>query len=196
MLWGLNASLIDGITYERQDRDWMYTLARNSCTTGLNIKTETARENLEVHQQAGVVYLWLMLDVIVNITDNVTAGLKSRIKAFRQKGLSGMYLRGENVEKMVLDMSSIADALDQLGVLPDDAVTDIVQGLSLASHLKFAKMFADYASDLKNPLMKGVELDGDTAYEKISTVLTTALESYASYLTVCRPATTPGCRRR
>ena len=33
-----------------------------------------------------------MLDVIVNITDDVAAGLKSKIKAFGQKGLSGKYL--------------------------------------------------------------------------------------------------------
>jgi hypothetical protein len=91
MLWGSNASPIDGITYERQDQDWIYTLARNSCTAGLNVKIETAWEKLDGHQQAGVVYLWLMLDVIVNITDDVAAGLKSRIKAFGQKGLSGMY---------------------------------------------------------------------------------------------------------
>ena len=42
-------------------------------------------------------------------------------------------------------------------------------------------MFADYASDLKNPLMKGVKLDGNMVFEKISTVLATALKNYASY---------------
>ena len=103
----------------------MYTLACNSCTVGLNVKIEAAWEKLEGHHQAGVVYLWLMLAVIANITGNVAAGLKSRIKTFGQKGLSGMYPRGENVERMVLDISSIADVLDQLGVLPNDTVTNI-----------------------------------------------------------------------
>ena len=181
MCWGSNDSPIDGVTYERQDQDWIYTLARNSCSSGLNMKVETEWEKLEGHQQAGAVYLWMILDVIVNITPDVAAGLKARIKTFGQKGLRGVYPRGENVERMVLDISSVADALDQLGVLPEDAVTDIVQGLSLASHIKFAKMFADYASDLKNPLMTAVTLAGDTTFEKISTVLSTALTTYASY---------------
>ena len=91
-------------------QDWIYTLAHNSCTTGLNVKIETVWEKLEGHQQADVVYLWLVFNVIINITDEVTAGLKSRIKTFGQKGLSEMYLRGENVERMVLDISSITDA--------------------------------------------------------------------------------------
>ena len=43
------------------------------------------------------------------------------------------------------------------------------------------KMFSDYASDLKNPLTKGVELDGNTAFEKISTGFATALKTYALY---------------
>ena len=74
---------------------------------------------------------------------------------------------GENVERMVMDMASIANALDQFGVLSEDAVTNIVQGLSLASHLKFVKIVVDHASDLENPLMKDVELEGNTAYKKI-----------------------------
>ena len=126
--------------------------------------------------------MWLMLDGIANITNVVAAGLNARIKAFGQKGLSGLYLRRENAKRIVLDMSSIAGAINQLGVLPDNAVTNLIQGLLLAFHLKFSKMFADYASNFKNPLMKGVKLEDNTAFEMISTVLSSALETYASYL--------------
>ena len=73
-------------------QDWIYTLSRNSCTAGLNVRIETAWEKLEGHHQAGVVYLWLILDVIINITDDIAAGLKSRINVFDQKGLSRMYI--------------------------------------------------------------------------------------------------------
>ena len=118
MPWGSNASPIDGITYGHQYHDWIYTLFSNSCTAVLNVKIETAWEKLEEYQQANVVYLWLMIDVIINITNDAAVGLKSRIKAFGQKGLAGMYPRGKNVERMMLYMLSIADALDQLGVLP------------------------------------------------------------------------------
>merc|ERR1712086_793003 len=56
----------------------------------------------------------------------------------------------------------------------------MIQGLSLASNVKFSKMFADYVSDLKNPLMQSVMLNG-SVLEQISTVLETALREYASY---------------
>ena len=42
-------------------------------------------------------------------------------------------------------------------------------------------MFTNYASDPKISLMEGVELDGDTAFKKISSVLATALKTYALY---------------
>ena len=45
---------------------------------------------LLVHRQAGIVYLWMMLDIIINITPDVAAGLKNRIKLFVDKGLKGL----------------------------------------------------------------------------------------------------------
>ena len=93
MLWGTNASPISGVTHERQDPEWISTMAKNSCSVGLNIKIDKTYSKLEGHQQAGVVYLWLMLDIIVNITPNVAKGLKEQIKLFGEKGLQGMYPR-------------------------------------------------------------------------------------------------------
>ena len=121
-----------------------------------------------------------MLDTIVNITADVAKGLKEHIKLFGQKELQGMYPAGETVERMVMDLTSICDTLDQQKILPNDSIYDIIQGLSLASHVKFSKMFANYASDLKNPLMQSVMLTG-SVLEQISTVLETALREYASY---------------
>jgi hypothetical protein len=60
-----------------------------------------------------------MMSVIVNITDGVAAGLRTRIKTFGQNGLNRMYLRGENTERMILDRSFIVYTLNQIGVLPN-----------------------------------------------------------------------------
>ena len=87
-----------------------------------------------------------------------------------------MYLKGENVERLVLDYSSICHSLDQLGILPEDATTDVIKGLALVTHVEFAKMFADFASDLKNPLMN-LDLKG-TVMEQIVTVFETTLVQY------------------
>ena len=65
------------------------------------------------YQQAGVVYLWMMLDFIINITPDVAAGLKTCIKLFGEKGLNGLYPKVENVERLVLDYGSIRHSLDQ-----------------------------------------------------------------------------------
>ena len=63
---------------------------------------------------------------------------------------------------MVLDYSSIYHyhSLDQLGILPEDAITGVIKGLALVAHVELAKMFANFASDLKNLLIEG---DGDGA---------------------------------
>ena len=95
----------------------------------------------------------MMLDIIVNIIHNVASGLNDRIKLFGSNDLSGLHPKGENVEMLVLDYSSIYHSLDQLGILPEDAITDVIKGLALATHAEFAKIFADFASNLKNPLM-------------------------------------------
>ena len=121
-----------------------------------------------------------MLDIIVNITVDVVKGLKKHIKSFGQKDLQGMYPAGKNVEWMVMNYQSICDTLYQHKILPDNSICNIIQGLSLASHVKFSKMFADYVFDLKNPLMQSVILNG-LVLEQISTVLETALREYASY---------------
>ena len=70
--------------------------------------------------------------------------------------------------------------MDQLGVLPDDAIPDITKGLSKTTHFKFAKYFADFESNLDNALMTNVSLEG-TTMEQIVTVTETALTKYASY---------------
>ena len=57
--------------------------------------------------------MWLLLDVIVNITANVTKGLKEQIKLFDQRGLLGRYSAGENMERVLLDYTSTCNTLDQ-----------------------------------------------------------------------------------
>ena len=76
----------------------------------------------------------MMLDIIINITPDVADGLKTRIKLFGDKGINGLYPKGENVYRLVLDYGSICHSLDQKGPPPEYAITDVLKGLSLASH--------------------------------------------------------------
>ena len=88
MCWGTNPSPITSINYEGKDQEWILTLGQNSCSPGLNMKAETSFTKLGGHKQAGIVYLWIMLDIIGNIPPDVASGLKDRIKLFGLKGLS------------------------------------------------------------------------------------------------------------
>ena len=65
------------------------------------------------HRWAGVVYLWMMLDIIINVTPDIAAGLNTHIKLLGDKGIKGLYPKGENVDMLVLDYGSICHILEQ-----------------------------------------------------------------------------------
>ena len=76
MLWGRSVFPTDGITYARQDQDWIQPLTQNSRSTGLRVKVGKTFDKLEGHQQASVTCLWIVLDTISNITLDIAKGLK------------------------------------------------------------------------------------------------------------------------
>ena len=98
-------------------------------------------------------YLWTILGIIINISPDVAAGLKTRINVFGEKGLKGLYPKGDNVERLVLYYGSICHNIEQKGSLPEYAISDVLKGFSLASHEDFARLFKDYEINLKNLLL-------------------------------------------
>ena len=64
MPWGVNfIECLTNVTIEMQDQEWALTTAKNSCTNGLKVKIASTFDKLPGHQQTGVVYIWLMLDI-------------------------------------------------------------------------------------------------------------------------------------
>ena len=86
---------------------------------------------------------------------------KRKRECFDEKGIQWMYARSKNVETCVHELTSICMALDQLKILPKDTITDIIKGHSMATHVAFGKLFADFQSNLNNSLM-GFSLKGTT----------------------------------
>ena len=153
MLWGVNfIECLEDVTIEQQDQEWTLTCAKNLCTNGLKVKVASIFDKIPGHQQTGVVYIWLMLDIIVNITPDVAEGLKEQLKQLGAKGLKGCYPGNENVESLATDVLSICEVLAQKGCLPDETPYNLLDGLSNSSHLRFAKVFADHRADLDNPM--------------------------------------------
>ena len=131
------------------------------------------------HRQTGVLYLWTILGIIINISPDVAAGLKTRINVFGEKELKGLYPKGENVERLVLYYGSICHNIEQKGSLPEYAISDVLKGFSLASHEDFARLFKDYEINLKN-LLLNVNMEGTVMYQ-IMEVMDTMLMQYTSY---------------
>ena len=110
---------------------------------------------------------------------DVAAGLKTHSKFFGEKGLKGLYPKGENVDRLVMYYGSICHSLGQQGSLPEDAIANVLKGLSLASHEGFAKLFKDFEITLKNPLLN-VKLEVKVM-DHIVGVMDTTLTQYMPY---------------
>ena len=163
---------------EQEDQDWLLTLARNSSTTDLQVSVDRHFDELEGKYQGGVVYIWLMLDAIVKITDDVASGLQKKIKDFGRTGLFGYV--GENVEVARIELLAICSPLAEKNLLQSDSVNDVIEGLSKCSHKVFAKIFSDLATARRNTLMTSVNLNG-TTLEQIRTILDEADKHYSSF---------------
>ena len=83
------------------------------------------------------------------------------------------------MDRLVLDYVRICHSLDQQGSLPEDAITDVLKGLSLASHEGYAKLFNYSEITLKNPLLN-VNLEGTVIYQIVE-VVDTVLTQYMPY---------------
>ena len=144
--------------FECQDQDWLLTLTRNSITSDLDVKVRCSFNKLEGRHQGGVVFIWMMLNTIVHITDDVAKGIQDKIKEFVQKGLTTY--KGKNVEAARVELVAICTRLDKQKFLPADSVNDIIEGLAKCSHKGFSLTFAEFQRARKNTLMAHISLKG------------------------------------
>ena len=86
---------------------------------------------------------------------------------------------GDNVESLVMDCGSICHSIYHQESLPEDSITDVLKGLSLAPHEGFAKLFKDFEITLKNPLLN-VKLEVKVM-DHIVGVMDTTLTQYMPY---------------
>ena len=75
------------------------------------MKIASVFDKLPDHLQTGVVYIWIMLDIIVNITPDVAKGLKEQLKYIANEGIKGCYPGSENVESLAVDVASICEVM-------------------------------------------------------------------------------------
>ena len=100
------------------------------------------------------------------------------LRTSQQKGLIS-YI-GENIETAKIELEAICTCLFERNKLPDDAVDDVITGLSLCSHEDFAAIFSQLSTARKNTLLTAVTLTG-TILKQIKAVLGKADKHYTSY---------------
>ena len=163
---------------DKRDQDWILTIARNWCTTELQMRIDRAFNKLPGCHQGGCVYLWMALDAMVRVDQNVAEALQAKLKSFGEKGLHTFV--GENVESARIENLAISTRLDEMNMLPTNAAEDVLSGLSKASHPGFAKIFTDFKSTTLTTLTSASTLTC-TVIEQVEQIWDEADRLYASF---------------
>ena len=176
--WTSDCILYDNTGFEAEDTEWILSFARNSCTSQLRQKIDEKFDVFEPEFKGGLTYLKLMFDVIVFVNDSVIISLQSHLKLLGEKGL-GMF-EGESVQRYRMSALATATRLDEAGRLPDDAIEDILKGLTKCSHEEFSKTFDTFMTFRDSGILAAGLLTG-TTLEQIKTVLDEADRHFNVY---------------
>ena len=163
----------------RQTQLWMLEVIRGSISIDLKTLVDTKFDVLPVSQQGGSVYLKLVFDIIYNMTEPVIRALHKWIKNFRHNGL--LKVKGENVLVLAAAAKNICQRLSEVNSLPSDAATDILEGLTKASHGDFSKTFSHLLTLSHQSILSFGSLKNKTVLEKIIMYLTEAEDLYIVY---------------
>jgi hypothetical protein len=74
--------LLYGHEDEVENQNWLLQFVRNSCTEGLRARIDVEFDKLEKAMKGGVVYIKMMYDILVNMTDSVVTSLQRFVKTF------------------------------------------------------------------------------------------------------------------
>jgi hypothetical protein len=149
---------------ERQTQYWLLDAVRNSVEANLKTLVNDKFDKLPVDEQGGSVYLRILFDIVYNMTEPVVRALHKWIKNFRRNGINKV--ADENVLIFSNTAKNICKRLDEIGQLPSDAVSEILEGLIKCSHSEFSDTFAQFRT-LFNQSILPVPCMGKTVYEKI-----------------------------
>jgi len=113
------------------------------------------------------------------MTEPVVRALHKWIKNFRHNGIVKVYR--ENVLVLSSTAKNICKRLNEIGQLPLDAVTDILEGLVKSSHHEFSNTFAYYRTLTNQSIVTVPSFQNKTVMEKVMMILTEAEDLYIVY---------------
>ena len=166
----------------RRSSAWLLAFLRNSCTQELKDGIKDAFEGLNKFEKGGATYLYLIMSHMFQMTTDVVTALKSVITRFGRDGIAK--IKGENVFFAAKQLTAVAKSLARVDALTDEAVGDIMDGLSKGSVTKFTEVFK-----LESTMHRSVQTSttycggSQTALTTILAILSKATDLYNSLST-------------
>ena len=141
-------------------------------------KADNKFDCLNAKFQSGIVYIKIMYDILVDITESVVANMQRLIKTF---GLTGLYkYQGESPESAKVVVLEVCKNLYEAGKLLSDSVDDILSGLCKCSYAEFKKTFEDVRL-LRGQTLLGVQDIQGTTLERINKIFELASTKYNKF---------------
>ena len=161
---------------------WLLPFLRNSCSHELRDGIKDSYESLESFEKGGATYLYLIMAHMFQMTTDVVTALKSVVTRFSRDGIAKN--KGENVFLAAKQLTDVVKSLARVDALSDEAVGDIMDGLSKGSVSKFTEVFK-LGSSMYRSVKTSTTYNGgsQTALDQILRTLTKATSLYNSLST-------------
>ena len=174
--YSVNKRFPDG---NRIASNWLYTFVADSSTDSLRTAVHKRYDKLDVSQKGGVVYLYLTLCEMFQMSWEVEEAMHKFIEIFKRTGVSKY--TGENLLVVQEQITGICKRLDSVGALCSEHVMDILTGLGICSNTKFRDMFKHLKQTAKLNhlllLLPSIPVDA-LPIEQIEGILEKAVDQY------------------
>ena len=164
---------------DRIASNWLFTFVSDSSTDSLRTAVMKKYEKLDGNQRGGVIYLYLTLCEMFQMSREVEEAMFKFIEIFKRSGVSRF--TGENVLVVQEEVTGVCKRLDSIGALRSEHVMDILTGLGICSNTKFRDMFKHLkqTAELNHlALLLPTLSDDATPMEQIDAVLDKAVDQY------------------
>ncbi len=136
---GNQISTRQGVDENRRSSTLLLFFLCNSCTQELKDEIKDSFESLEPFEKGGATYLYLIMAHMFQMTTNVVTALKSVVTWFSRNGIAK--IKGENVFLAGKQLTAVVKSLARVDALLDEAVGEVMDGLSKGSASKFTEVF-------------------------------------------------------
>ena len=163
---------------DRIASNWLKEFVYNSSTDALKTAVLKKYEKIPANQRGGVVYLYLTLMEMFQMSREVKDAMLFFLSLFKRKGVS-RYV-GENVLLASEEILGVCKRLDAGKGLLEEHVIDVLTGLSICGNPRFREMFKHLkqCADLGNLDFLDTISNSDPPLTKIEAILDKAVDVY------------------